>query len=179
MIGSTSRPVSKLCKIITPGRPCLFRADVGVERRWQGGDGYTAGVWTGLGVEQNIDRNWRVGMFPRVWLTRYDEGTDSAQPRGRSLGLYAARRVGPGWLTAQGKVSRETPERRTRRWISHEVSVHYALDIGRDWSVEVQAGLSRTDTQATASDMRRDLRPYRLVPHEAMVCAGAGSGCAR
>ena len=85
-------------------RPGLFRADVGVERRWQGGDGYTAGVWTGLGVEQNIARNWRVGMFPRVWITRYDEAADGAQPRGalsRSLRRTARRtRLADG--TGQG-----------------------------------------------------------------------------
>ena len=84
---------------------------------------YAAGVWTGLGVEQSVGRDWRVGMFPRIWITRYDEAAEGAQPRGRSLGLYVARRVSPGWLTAQGKVSRETPEWRTRRWLSHEASV--------------------------------------------------------
>ena len=126
-------------------RPGLFRADVGVERRWQGGDGYTAGVWTGLGVEQNVGRNWRVGMVPRAWITRYDEGAEGAQPHGRSLGLYVARRAGPGWLTVHGKVSRETPEWRTRRWVSHEASVRYAIEIRRDWSVAVQAGLTKTE----------------------------------
>ena len=141
---STGPRVPYAIRLAGRRRPGLFRADVGVERRWQGGDGYTAGVWTGLGVDQSVGHNWRVGLFPRVWTTRYDEGAEGAQPRGRSLGLYVARRVGPGWLTAQSKVSRETPEWRTRRWVSREASVHYAIDIGRDWSVAVQAGLTRT-----------------------------------
>ena len=136
----------------------------GGERRWQGGDGYAAGVWTGLGVEQSVGRDWRVGMFPRVWITRYDEAAEGAQPRGRSLGLYVARRVSPGWLTAQGKVSRETPEWRTRRWLSHEASVHYAVDIGRDWSVAVRAGLTRTkfDDEEPLFLTRRDDRTHSL-----------------
>ena len=101
-------------------------------------------------MEQTIDRDWRVGGFPRVWTTRYDEGTDAAEPRGRSLDLYVARRIGDGWLTAGGKVSRETPERRDLRWRSRAVSLRYATSIGRDWSLSAGAGLTRTTFDAVA-----------------------------
>ena len=131
-------------------RPGLLSANLGIQRNWRGGEGYTSGLWAGIGVEQTIDRDWRVGGFPRVWTTRYDEGTDAAEPRGRSLDLYVARRIGDGWLTAGGKVSRETPERRDLRWRSRAVSLRYATSIGRDWSLSAGAGLTRTTFDAVA-----------------------------
>ena len=131
-------------------RPGLLLADLGVERRWRGGEGYTSGLWAGIGVEQTIDRNWRAGGFPRVWTTLYDEGTDADNPRGRSLDLHVARRIGDGWLTVGGKISRESPERRDLRWTSRAVSLRYATTVGRDWSLSAGAGLTRTSFDAVA-----------------------------
>ena len=131
-------------------RPGLLLADLGVERRWRGGEGYTSGLWAGIGVEQTIDRNWRAGGFPRVWTTLYDEGTDADNPRGRSLDLHVARRIGDGWLTVGGKVSRESPERRDLRWTSRAASLRYATTVGRDWSLSAGAGLTRTSFDAVA-----------------------------
>ena len=131
-------------------RPGLLRADLGVERRWRGGDPYAASVWAGFGVEQSITRDWRVGASPRVWITRYDEGARDAQPWGRSLGLYVSRRVGPGWLTAGGKVSRETPERRSLGWRSREASLRYAANLGENWSVTLRASRTKTKLEDEA-----------------------------
>ena len=131
-------------------RPGLLLADLGIERRWRGGEGYTRGLWAGLGVQQTIDRDWSVRGFSRVWTTRYDAGVDAANARGRSLDLYLARRIGNGWLTAAGKVSRELPERRDLRWTSRALSLRYATTIGRDWSLSASAGLTRTSFDAVA-----------------------------
>ena len=125
-------------------RPGLLRVDLGVERRWRGGDPYAAGVWAGLGAEQSVSRDWRVGVFPRIWITRYDEGAEDAQPQGHSIGLYLSRRVGSGWLTAGGKVSRETPDRRNLRWRSREASLRYAATLGENWSVSARARMAVT-----------------------------------
>ena len=131
-------------------RPGLLLADLGVERRWRGGEPYARGLWAGLGVEQTIDRDWRAGVFPRLWTTRYDDGGDVADPRGRSLDLYVARRIGDGWLTAGGKLSRESPDRPDLRWTSRALSLRYAATIGRDWSLTARAGLTRTNFDAVA-----------------------------
>ena len=131
-------------------RPGLLLADLGVERRWRGGEPYARGLWAGLGVEQTIDRDWRAGVFPRLWTTRYDDGGDVADPRGRSLDLYVARRIGDGWLTAGGKLSRESPDRPDLRWTSRALTLRYAATIGRDWSLTARAGLTRTNFDAVA-----------------------------
>ena len=129
-------------------RPGLMRADVGVERRWRGGDPYAGGLWAGLGAEQAISRDWRIGVLSRVWITRYDEGEQDAEPWGRSLDLHVSRRVGPGWLTAGGKISRETAVLRRLRLRSREASLRYAADIGRDWNASVRLGLAETQFDA-------------------------------
>ncbi len=124
-------------------RPGLFSASLGVERRWRGGEGYAKGLWAGLGLEQAVARDWRLGVLPRVWTTRYDRARGE-KPRGRSLALHVARRVGPGWLTAGAKAARETAKARTRSWTSREASLRYAADVGRDWQVSLRAALART-----------------------------------
>ena len=124
-------------------RPGLFSASLGVERRWRGGEGYAKGLWAGLGLEQAVARDWRLGAFPRVWTTRYDRARD-AKPWGRSLALYASRRTGPGWLTAGAKAARETAEARALRWRSREASLRYTADVGQDWRVEARTALVRT-----------------------------------
>ena len=131
-------------------RSGLLLADLGIQRNWRGGDGYTRGLWAGIGVEQTIDQDWRVGGFPRVWHSEYDQGGDDAKLRGRSLDFYFARRIGSGWLTVGRKVAREAPERGDLGWNSRAASVRYATNIGRDWSLSAGAGLSRTTFDAVA-----------------------------
>ena len=147
---STGPRLRYTLEIAGRSRSGLLLADLGIQRNWRGGEGYTSGLWAGIGVEQTIDRDWRAGGFPRVWTTLYDEGTDADNPRGRSLDLHVARRIGDGWLTVGGKVSRESPERRDLRWTSRAVSLRYATTVGRDWSLSAGAGLTRTRFDAVA-----------------------------
>ena len=56
------------------------------------------------------------------------------------------------------------------------------MDASQDEIAGRARGVSAGDAltpNAAAADMRRDLRPYRLVPHAAMVYGGAGSERAR
>ena len=147
---STGPRLRYTLEIAGRSRSGLLLADLGIQRNWRGGEGYTSGLWAGIGVEQTIDRNWRAGGFPRVWTTLYDEGTDADNPRGRSLDLHVARRIGDGWLTVGGKISRESPERRDLRWTSRAASLRYATTVGRDWSLSAGAGLTRTSFDAVA-----------------------------
>ena len=62
-------------------RPGLLLADLGIQRSWCGGVGCSSGLWARIGAEQSVDWNWRVGGFPRVWITRYDEGNKCCRSR--------------------------------------------------------------------------------------------------
>ena len=125
-------------------RPGLIRADLGAERRWRGGDAYAASLWARLGAEQAINDDWRIGGSVLLWFSRYDgEGRDR-NPHGRSLGLHVGRRIGSGWLTAGGTLSREKPRSRSRRWTSYEASLSYAANLGRDWRLSARSRLAET-----------------------------------
>lgn len=123
-------------------RPGLLRADIGAERRWRGGEGYARRLWAGVGAEQTLAPGWRASVSPRIWITRYDGG--GGKPRGASLDLFAARRAGPGWLTAGARLSRETSRLRARRWRSRAASLGYAADFGPNWSAALRAAYTRT-----------------------------------
>ena len=125
-------------------RPGLARADFGVERRWRGGEGYETALWLGLGLDQTLARDWRAGSFSQVWVTRHDRGAGLGAPPGRSLGLYVARRLGPGWLTASTRASRQRSKIPTAAWRSHEAAVRFAADLGRNVTFSTQARLTRT-----------------------------------
>ena len=158
-------------------RPGLIRADVGAEQRWRGGGGYAASLWTGLGVDQAITGDWRVGTSAQFWITRYDGENADVHPQGRSFGLHVARRLGPGWLTAGGTLSRETPQRRSLRWRSRAASLAYTADFGRDWNLSVRADLSRTafDGEQPLFLTRRRDRTHGLaltVSHRALMWQG-------
>ena len=119
-------------------RPGTARADVGVERRWRGGEPYAVSLWGGLGLDQTVNESWRFGLFTRYWSTRHDEGSKDRDPPGRRHGLYLTLRAGPGDLTAGGAFSRETPARRDLRWRSREAWLGYAADVGRDVRLSVR-----------------------------------------
>lgn len=123
-------------------RPGQLSADVGVERRWWGGSGFATSVWTQLGVDQVWDVNWRAGLAPRVWLTRYDRLPRAFEPTGASLDLFVSRRVGPGWLTARSTLARETPTERTLRWWSYGLNLAYTATVGKDWNGSLSVGLT-------------------------------------
>ena len=158
------------------GRPQagLLRADIGAERRWRGGDGYAARLWAGAGVEQTLAPGWRAGVSPRIWLTRYDGG---GKPRGASLDLFAARRAGPGWLTAGARLSRETSRLRMQRWRSRAASLGYAAEFGRNWSVALRAAYTRTrfDAEQWLFGARREDRAREAsltLSHRALAWEG-------
>lgn len=141
-------------------RPGQFRADVGLERRWRGGSAFATGVWGRLGLDQILNGDWRVGVFPRFWVTRYDGQGDDVNPTGGSLLASVARRAGPGWLTVSGTLARETPARRNLRWRSQGLRLQYAATVGENWSGWLWAGWTRTrfDAEDPTFVRRRDDR---------------------
>ena len=158
-------------------RPGLIRAKIGAERWWRGGAEYAISPWASLELEQAFQRNWRIGASPRVWATYYDEGAADIDAVGRSIALNIARRVGIGWLTASGRVSREKPKRQSRRWASTEVSLRYATHIGRNWSISAWTGLSRIGFDAVEPlfrKRRKDRTPRLglMVSHRALAWEG-------
>ncbi len=72
-----------------------------------------------------------MGGFYRFWFTLYYGESKILDPHGRYFGLHVGRRIGPGWLTAMGTLSREEPGLRRRRWTSYEASLAYAAEFGR------------------------------------------------
>ena len=125
-------------------QPAQVRADVGAGRRWRGGDPYAASLWARLGVEQAITGDWRIGGSFRLWITRYEGERGDLDPDGRSLGLHVGRRIGYGWLTAGGMLSREKTRSRSRRWTSYEASLAYAAEFAREWRLSARSRLSET-----------------------------------
>ena len=123
-------------------RPGRIGADAGVERRMRGGHGEATSLWGALSLDQVLDADWRVGVAPRLWITRLDGQPDEADPTGWSFGLSVSRRAGPGWLTARGTLSRETAERRSLNWRSRGLSLEYAAQLGDGWSGTVRLGLN-------------------------------------
>ena len=124
------------------GRRPLFgqvNADLGAQRHWRGGDGYSTVGWLGLGVDQAISPNWRIGAQASYWKTAYDEGANAIEPTGLSYYASVSRRIGPGWLTVGGKMSREMTKRENRRWKGREATVSYGATFWRDLSVSARA----------------------------------------
>ena len=174
---STGPRVGYVVDIAGRRRSGVVRANVGAERRWRGGDAYAASLWAGLGVDQAITGVWRAGSFARLWTTRYDGESGDVHPHGRSLGLHVSRRIGTGWLTVGGTLSRERPERQSLRWKGREASLGYTADFGRDWHMSVRASLIETDFDADHPLFlkRREDRTRRLgltVSHRALAWEG-------
>ena len=142
---STGLLVGYTAKIAGQPRYGHVRVDIGGERRWRGGRPYAVSLWTGLGIEQAIAWNWRVGSFTRFWSTRHDEGGETLNSYGRSLRLHTARRIGQGWLTVRGALSREEPKLRNLRWTSHQVGFQYAANFSQNWDTAIWASLIKTD----------------------------------
>ena len=116
-------------------------ADLGAQRHWRGGDGYSTVGWLGLGADQAISANWRIGAQASYWKTAYDEGANAIEPTGQSYYAGVSRRIGPGWLTVGGKMSREMTKRENRRWKGREATVSYGATLWRDLSVSARASL--------------------------------------
>ncbi len=164
-------------KISGQQRPGAFRGDIGIERRWRGGDSYALSAWGGMGFEQSIARTWRAGLYHRHWRTRYEEETERNDPHGRSIAPYVMKRIGPGYLTVRRVHSREAPGRPSLRWTSREAQVVYATDSGRDWILSLQtawAGTDFDDAHPLFLQRRKD-RTHRVsltISHRALAHHG-------
>ena len=112
--------------------------DLGVQKQMQGGEDYSTTGWLGLGIDQAVAPDWRIGAHASYWRTGYDEADAAVEPTGMSLYLGVSRRIGPGWLTAGGKVSRERTEIVNRRWKGREAIVSYGATFERDWNVSAR-----------------------------------------
>ncbi len=161
---STGPRLGYTVDIAGQSRPGLAHADLGAEWRWRGGEAYAASFWAGMGIDQDMAAEWRTGVSARFWITRHEGESTDADPLGRSLGLRISRRIGPGWLTAGGTLSREEPERRSLRWTSREVSFAYVTDSWRDWSLSVRVNLTETgfDDEHPLFLTRREDRTHGL-----------------
>ena len=121
----------------------LLQANLGVERRWRGGNTYASGIWILLSLEQDILRDFRAGMSSRYWLTRYNEAVNN-YTQGSSFGLYISRRINSWWLKVHARNSREPPGKYTFGWVSHEKSIQCSTNIGQDWNLSIRVGLGKT-----------------------------------
>ena len=120
-------------------QPGMVRADLGGERRWRGGDSYAVSGWARLGLEQALNRNWRVNAAARVWDTRYDHLHNDLDPFGQSLELRLTRNIGIGYLTAGAEIARESTESPNLRWQSWGTSLAYTTIIRQNWNLSAKA----------------------------------------
>ena len=160
-------------------RPGLLRADVGGVRRWRSNRRYYDAIsfWTGLGLEQAIATDWRVGGFARYWITRFDQGQSDQHPPGRSFGFHVERRLGPGYLAVGQAFSREKPQRPSLRWKSREAWVAYDAGLGRDWNLgtRVYRAGAKFDGEHPLFGKRRRDRTYAVeftISHRALARQG-------
>ena len=151
--------------------------DLGVQKQWRGGDGYSHTGWLGLGVDQAVAPDWRIGVHARRWITGYNDADAHVEPVGLSLYLGVSHRVGPGWLTLGGRASRETPRRENRRWKAREATVSYGATFWRDFNVAARASLGDREydgKEALVQKQRKD-DTYGLdvrLSHRALALEG-------
>ena len=160
-------------------QPGLLRADVGGLRRWRSNRRYydALSFWTGLGWQQAIATDWRVGGFARYWITRFDQGQSDQHPPGRSFGFHVERRLGPGYLAVGQAFLREKPQRPSLRWKSREAWVAYDAGFGRDWNLggRIYRAGAKFDGEHPLFGKRRRDRTYAVeftVSHRALARRG-------
>ena len=160
-------------------RPGLLRVDVGSLRRVRSNPRYydALSFWTGVGLDQAIATDWRVGGFARYWRTRFDQGQSDQHPPGRSFGFHVEHRLGPGYFSVGQGFSREKPERPSLRWKSREAWVAYEAGWGRDWNLggRVYRAGARFDGEHPLFLKRRRDRTYSVeftVSHRALARRG-------
>ena len=133
--------------------------DVGVRKQFHGGDGYSHTGWIGIGIDQAVAPDWRIGTYASRWVTGYNDLAADMEPVGMSLYLGVSRRVGPGWLTVGGRASRETPKRENRRWKAREAILSYGATLWRDFKVSARASLGDREydgKEALVQKQRKD-----------------------
>ena len=148
--------------LVGEGRRPLFgqvSVDLGVQKQYRGGDGYSHTGWVGVGIDQAVAADWRVGAHARRWITGYNDADAHVEPVGMSLYLGVSHRVGPGWLTVGGRMSQETPRRENRRWKAREAIVSYGATFWRDFNVSARASLGDREydgKEAIVQEQRKD-----------------------
>ena len=152
--------------------------DFGVRKQWHGGHGYSHTAWIGLGFDQAVAPDWRIGAYASRWVTGYNEDDAAAtEPTGQSLYLGVSRRVGPGWLTVGGRFSGENAKRENRRWAGREASVSWGATLWRDLRVSARASLGDREydgKEALVQKQRKD-DTYGLdlrLSHRALALEG-------
>ena len=140
-------------------RPGGIRADIGVERHWRGGQGFSATAWTGLSAQQSLSARWQAELAAHAWKTWHDGQPAHVDPDAFSLRAFATRGLRRGQLTLGLGASRERPERPFLRSRAVELSADTLLRFGSDWTVRawVRSAWSRHDArQPLFGVLRRD-----------------------
>lgn len=122
--------------------PGQVGADIGYEKRWQGGDPYSGSAWIRFSVRQHLSERWSAGGYVRYWDTRYSEVSSHLEPKGQALNLYAERVFQNARVTAGWTVSTEHPDDLRQRWKSHQGMLGYEAVFDLNWHVSVVATLS-------------------------------------
>lgn len=151
--------------------------DVGVRKQFHGGDGYSHTGWIGLGFDQSLSPDWRIGTYASRWITGYNDLDASVEPTGMSLYLGVSRRLGPGWLTVGGRKSQESTKQENRRWQGREAIVSYGATLWRDFSVSARASMGDREYDGEEALVRKQRKDdtYGLdvrLSHRALAFEG-------
>ena len=122
--------------------PGYAGADIGYEKRWQGGDPYSGSAWIRFSARQSLPGHWALGGYVRYWDTQYSEGSSRLEPKGQAFNLYAERTFQSARMTAGWTFSTEHPDLSTQRWKSHQGMLAYETVFGLNWHVSAVATLS-------------------------------------
>ena len=113
----------------------LINMDIGVCQQFHGGDGYSHTAWIGLGFDQTVAPDWRIGTCASRWVTGDNDLADSVEPTGMSPCFGVSRRLAPGWLTLAGPISGEHTKRENQRRAGREAIVFYGATLWQDLRV--------------------------------------------
>ncbi|MDE0301727.1 MAG: surface lipoprotein assembly modifier [Gammaproteobacteria bacterium] len=122
--------------------PGYAGADIGYEKRWQGGDPYSGSAWIRFSARQSLPGHWALGGYVRYWDTQYSEGSSRLEPKGQAFNLYTERTFQSARVTAGWTFSTEHPDLSTQRWKSHQGMLAYETVFGLNWHVSAVAMLS-------------------------------------
>lgn len=129
--------------------PGYAGADIGYEKRWQGGDPYSGSAWIRFSARQSLPGHWALGGYARYWDTRNSEGSSRLEPKGQAFNLYTERTFRSARVTAGWTFSTEHPDLPTQRWKSHQGMLAYETVFGPNWHVSAVAMLSETRYKGT------------------------------
>ena len=130
-------------------RPGSLGLDVGAQRHWRGGDGFTSTLWAGLSARQRLHARWQTELSTQIWKTWHDEEPAQVDPEAISARVSATRELRRGLFALGAAVSRERPGGPFLRSRAVEFSVDTLLRFGSDWTVRgrLRSAWSRHDTR--------------------------------